>query len=284
MQPNGSVHLDAEITIRRAASPADYRACQEAQRKAWGITDESYIIPIATMVGANLHGGLVLGAFLADGSAVGVSFSFLGRLDDRICLYSQLTGVVPAYQSRGLGHAIKLVQRHFAHAEGLSLIAWAFDPLQSGNAHFNLNRLGARARRYVEAMYGDRTDALFAGVPTDRLIAEWEIDEPPAPEQEPCVADTKSLTCLVRADRDSTGALVPVQVVESQGEPRVLLEIPERVMALRRDHHALAGVWHRAVRQAFQQSFAAGYRAIGLVRDGSAGQRRCYYLLERRAP
>ena len=63
-----------------------------------------------------------------------MSFGFLGRLEDRICLYSQLTGVVPEYQSQGLGHAIKMVQRDMAHAEGVDLIAWAFDPLQSGNA------------------------------------------------------------------------------------------------------------------------------------------------------
>ena len=60
---------------------------------------------MATMVGANLHGGLVLGAFRAGGTAVAMSFGFLGRLDERICLYSQLTGVVPGYQSRGLGYA-----------------------------------------------------------------------------------------------------------------------------------------------------------------------------------
>ena len=87
--------MDNEITIRRAESLADYRACQDAQRKAWGITEEGYVIPVATMVGANLHGGLVLGAFLADGTAVAMSFGFLGRLEERICLYSQLTGVVP---------------------------------------------------------------------------------------------------------------------------------------------------------------------------------------------
>ena len=135
--------IDKEITIRRAESLADYRACQDAQRKAWGITEAGYVIPIATMVGANLHGGLVLGAFLKDGSAVAMSFGFLGRLDNRVCLYSQLTGVVPGYQSLGLGYAVKMVQRYMAHAEGLGLIAWAFDPLQAGNANFNLNRLGA---------------------------------------------------------------------------------------------------------------------------------------------
>ena len=53
-----------EITIRRAVTIADYRACQEAQKRAWEISDDGYLIPVATMVGANLHGGLVLGAFL----------------------------------------------------------------------------------------------------------------------------------------------------------------------------------------------------------------------------
>src|SRR5208282_1496439 len=113
------------------------------------------------------------GAFLANGTAVAMSFGFLGRLEERLCLYSQLTGVVPGYQSRGLGYRLKIVQRDLAHAAGIDLIAWAFDPLQAGNAHFNLTRLGAQAVRYVENMYGERTDQLNAGVPTDRLIAEW---------------------------------------------------------------------------------------------------------------
>ena len=39
--------MDNEITIRRAESLADYRACQDAQRKAWGITEEGYVIPVA---------------------------------------------------------------------------------------------------------------------------------------------------------------------------------------------------------------------------------------------
>src|SRR5690606_32914838 len=54
---------DDDITIRRAESPADYVACQDAQRRAWDLADESYVVPVATLVGANRHGGLVLGAF-----------------------------------------------------------------------------------------------------------------------------------------------------------------------------------------------------------------------------
>jgi len=273
--------MDKEITIRRAESLADYRACQDAQRQAWGITEEGYVIPVATMVGANLHGGLVLGAFLANGTAAAMSFGFLGRIEDRICLYSQLTGVVPGYQSRGLGYAVKIVQRYLAHAEGLGLIAWAFDPLQAGNAHFNLARLGARVHRYIDNMYGERTDALNAGVPTDRLIAEWEVDNLPRPAQTPGPETLASLPHLIPTGRDHEGRLVPLGEPTSPDAPRVLLEIPSRIADLRRDQPEAAEAWRLAVRQAFHASFAAGYHAVGLVRDESSGERRCYYELER---
>ncbi|MGD0040368.1 MAG: hypothetical protein ABSE84_08150 [Isosphaeraceae bacterium] len=281
MFPPRAALMDNEITIRRAESLADYRACQDAQRKAWGITEEGYVIPVATMVGANLHGGLVLGAFLAGGTAVAMSFGFLGRLEERLCLYSQLTGVVPSYQSRGLGYAVKIVQRSMAHAEGLGLIAWAFDPLQAGNAHFNLNRLGARVHRYIDNMYGERTDALNAGVPTDRLIAEWEIDSLPQPGETPGPDAKATLPRLIRTGRNPEGRLVPLGVQTSANAPRVLLEVPPRIADLRRDQPEAAESWRLAIRQAFQASFAAGYHAVGLVRDESSGDRRCYYELDR---
>ena len=174
-----------DITIRPAESVADYEACQDAQRRSWGITDDSYVVPLATLVGAQHHGGLVLGAFLPDGSAAGLSFAFLGRVEGRLCLYSQLTGIVPEYQGRNLGLRLKHAQRDFCRREGVDRIAWSFDPLQAGNAHFNLNRLGAMAVRLIPDMYGHRSDALNAGAPTDRLIAEWPVDPPAQPDQPP---------------------------------------------------------------------------------------------------
>src|SRR3954471_23531261 len=102
------------IILRRAEAPADYLALQEAQRRAWGLADDSYVVPVATMVGAQHHGGLVLGAFLPDGAAVVLSFAFLGRSGGRWCLNSQLTGVVPGYQGRGLGARMKELQRDHA--------------------------------------------------------------------------------------------------------------------------------------------------------------------------
>jgi predicted GNAT superfamily acetyltransferase len=264
---------DDGITIRRAESIADYLACQQAQRLAWGITDDSYVVPLATMVGAQLHGGLVLGAFTPTGEALGLSFAFLGKVEGRLCLYSQLTGVVPGQQGRGLGGRLKAVQREFARAEGLDCLAWAFDPLQSGNAHFNLGRLGATASRYIEDMYGRRSDALNSNAATDRLIAEWSTDLDRGPTR---VEATAELPRLIETRE------YPFAAFEGKlSGAAVLLEIPADIVSLRRGQPEQAGAWALAVKQAFQAAFAAGYRAEGFVREESNTGQKLYYVLHK---
>jgi predicted GNAT superfamily acetyltransferase len=271
-----------EIVCRRAESVADYRACQEAQRKAWGINDDGYVIPIATMVGANLHGGMVLGAFLPDGEAVAMSFAFLGRVESRPCLYSQLTGVVPGFQSRGLGFRLKHYQRELARQEEIARIAWAFDPLQAGNAYFNLNRLGAVATQYVPNMYGIRTDALNAGVATDRLIVEWDTSEP----TDPSPLDLSAMSGLPRlietSGSEQGSGVVPVAVNTRIESPQILLEIPEAIGRLRNEEPAIAEQWRDAVCRAFAWAFDAGYRAGAVWRDESSERRRAFYVLNRK--
>ncbi len=272
--------MSDEIVVRRAESVADYLACQDAQRRAWGLTEDSYVVPLATLIGANLHGGLVLGAFRPTGEAVGLSFAFLGKVDGRPCLYSQLTGVVPDQQGRGLGGRLKHAQREFARSEGIATLAWAFDPLQAGNAGFNLGRLGATAGRYIEDMYGRRTDALNAGTATDRLIVEWATGPASRPPVGP--ENLAGLPRLVEVRERDDGALVPSGDREdAPAGPTAVLEIPAEVGSIRVDDPDLAGSWGRAVRRAFVGAFAAGYRAEGFVRDEGSGRTRCYYILRR---
>ena len=268
-----------EITIRRAESVADYHACQEVQRRAWGISDESYVVPVATMVGANLHGGLVLGAFLPDHRAAAMSFGFLGRIRDRLCLYSQLTGVDPDYQGRGLGLALKLKQREECRKSGITLIAWAFDPLQAGNARFNLSILGARVRSFVDNMYGPRTDRLNYGVPTDRLIAEWEIegDDQPA-GLEPLTA--RDWPRLIETVEDPRGTFTPHVVHEPPASGGLLLEIPPAITSLRVLDSRRAELWQAAVREAFHRSLGRGFEAVGFAKAGELEPGRCFYLLQ----
>jgi predicted GNAT superfamily acetyltransferase len=267
---------DTPISIRRAVTPAEYRACQDAQRRAWGIAEDGYVVPIATMVGAQLHGGVVLGAFLDSGQAVGLSFGFLARIEGRIGLYSQLTGVVPEWQGRGLGERLKHAQRDIARAEGLPVIAWAFDPLQAGNAHFNLVRLGAVGVRLILDMYGPRTDSLNAGVPTDRLIAVWETEGDRAGSD-----PAADLAAPVVLDRPT---LVPEDLeARLSASDRVRLEIPSSIARLRAEHAAEAEAWRVAVRDVLLAAFSWGFRVTGFVRAEPEGQKppRTFHVLTR---
>lgn len=262
---------DPTVIIRRAEAPADYVALQDAQRRAWGLADDSYVVPVATMVGAQHHGGLVLGAFGSGGEAVGLSFAFLGRTGGRWCLYSQLTGVVPGYQGRGIGARMKEVQREHARAIGVPIIAWSFDPLQAGNAHFNLRRLGATASRYIADMYGPRTDDLNRGVPTDRLIAEWPVD----PSASPVDDDFEALTSPRLVEGPGEPAVVPF--ASFAGATPLLVEIPADIARLRHESPGLAERWRAAVAGALTSAFAAGYVAEDVAREAG----RSYYVLRR---
>ncbi len=267
-----------EVAIRRARSVADYLACQEAQRRAWGIKEDSYVVPLATLIGAQLHGGLVLGAFTPGGEALGLSFAFLGKVDGRLCLYSQLTGVVPGHQGKGLGFRLKQAQRDFAREEGLPCLAWSFDPLQAGNARFNLGHLGATSSRYIPDMYGRRSDALNANARTDRLIVEWATDA--GPQTEP--PDLAGLPRLIEVHEPGEGVIAPVGLLPiGLAGPTVLLEIPADVGSIRRADPGLADLWGENVREAFAAGFAAGHRAEGFVRAEGPGPTRCFYVLRR---
>src|ERR1041385_6901912 len=89
-----------------------------------------------------------------------------------------MLGVLPEFRRGGLGLRLKLEQRRQTLARGINLIEWTFDPLEWKNAIFNLDRLGAIARRYVPNQYGISSSPLHRGLPTDRLVAEWWLDSP----------------------------------------------------------------------------------------------------------
>jgi predicted GNAT superfamily acetyltransferase len=123
-------------------------------------------------------GGQVLGAF--DGERlVGYTLALAGVREGGIpYLHSHMTGVQHAYRDRGVGRMLKLFQRDEALSRDIRLIRWTFDPLEFRNAFFNLNRLGAICRKYLPNLYGMTTSPLHRGLPTDRLLAEWQLDSP----------------------------------------------------------------------------------------------------------
>src|SRR5262249_32219427 len=148
------------------------------QREIWGEADLE-IVPDTIFVVAAHSGGQILGAF--EGKLlIGFTLSMPGLRNGAPYLHSHMTGVHSGYRDRGVGRMLKLFQRDEALSRDIRLIEWTFDPLEMRNAHFNLNRLGAIARRYMANLYGITSSPLHRGFATDRLVAEWYLDSPRA--------------------------------------------------------------------------------------------------------
>jgi len=166
--------MTSAIQIRKCTTLPDFHRCVEIQKQVWNESDLE-TEPYTTFVVANQTGGQVLGAF--DGpTMVGFTMALVGIHNTTPYLHSHMTGVLPDYRDRKIGRALKLFQREEALSRDIRLIEWTFDPLETRNAHFNLNRLGAIVRTYIPDFYGVTTSPLHRGLPTDRLLAEWHLD------------------------------------------------------------------------------------------------------------
>jgi predicted GNAT superfamily acetyltransferase len=166
--------MAAEILVRPLHTLAEFRRCVEIAREVWGDSDLD-TEPYVTLVIADHTGGQVLGAFDGD-FMVGFTKAYVGLHDRTPYLHSHMTGVLPSHRDRRVGRYLKLFQREDALRRGIRLVEWTFDPLETKNAHFNINRLGAICRRYIPNFYGITTSPLHRGLPTDRLLVEWHLD------------------------------------------------------------------------------------------------------------
>jgi predicted GNAT superfamily acetyltransferase len=272
--------LTAEADLAPAAAPpvlralvtaADLRACVSLQREIWG-GEYDEIVPPSLIRAALRVGAVALGAFGPDGTLLGFVFGFTGVKDGEVVHWSHMLGVSPAARDQGLGRRLKELQRAELARRGVARIYWTFDPLQSRNAHLNLNVLGARVVDYVVDMYGDSRSPLHQAVGTDRLIVEWPTS-PAAVEvviDDAGAASPPLLTPFARAG----------DVPPAPGAPaRLWVETPWDLQEVVATSAAVAREWRVATRQYFQWALATGYRVARLHRDVAA--RRAFYVLER---
>jgi predicted GNAT superfamily acetyltransferase len=166
--------MSSTIQIRKCTTLEDFHRCVEIQREVWGESDLE-TEPYVTFVVANQTGGQVLGAFDGD-TMVGFSMSLVGLRGNRSYLHSHMTGVIPSYRDRKVGRMLKLFQREEALSRDVRFVEWTFDPLETRNAHFNFNRLGAISREIIPNFYGVTSSPLHRGLPTDRLLVEWDLN------------------------------------------------------------------------------------------------------------
>lgn len=175
MEPVEASRLaSAPITVRDCETLAEFEECVRMQLITWG---EDLVVPSGLFRVARETGGQTLGAF-AGAKMVGFTLGLAGIHGRTPIIHSHMTAVLPEFRDRGIGRMLKLAQRNDALARDIHLVEWTFDPLELKNAHFNINRLGAVVKRYIPNCYGITESPLHAGLPTDRLMAEWYLDSP----------------------------------------------------------------------------------------------------------
>jgi predicted GNAT superfamily acetyltransferase len=168
--------MTTDISVRHLHSLDEYERCIQIARQVWNESDLE-TEPSTTFVVAHQTGGQLLGAFEGD-TLVGFTKAVVGLHGLSPYLHSHMTAVLPSHRNRHIGRQLKLFQREDALRRGIRLIEWTFDPFETKNAHFNLNRLGGICRTYIPNFYGITTSPLHRGIPTDRLLVEWHLDSP----------------------------------------------------------------------------------------------------------
>ncbi|MFQ5816773.1 MAG: GNAT family N-acetyltransferase [Terriglobia bacterium] len=235
--------LAARVEIRACRRLEEFERCVELQRLVWGFADVD-VAPSALFVVAAHTGGQIIGAY--DGAEmIGFVLAFAGVRGKQTFLHSHMAAVLPAYQNAGIGRRLKLAQRADGLARGIRLVEWTFDPLEIRNAYFNLEKLGIIVRTYLLDVYGRTTSPLHAGLPTDRLLAEWWLD-----------------SARVEA-RVAGRAVARASSVER-------IRVPAQIAAWRRSHPVMAERAQQEVREQFQHWLAKGYAAVGFEMDAAS--------------
>lgn len=266
------------IVYRELHTLADFQAVMRLQAAIWAM-QPVMLVPTHMLHALTYGGGCLIGAEL-DGEIIGFVLGFLARRDGQALLWSHMAGVLPAYQGQSIGRSLKFAQRDWALQAGYDTIAWTFDPLQSGNARFNLCKLRATAAVYHADFYGDMPDDINAGLPSDRLEIRWALnalrvralDHPPEPP--PVYHPVPPVQCALYVTADGD---LCTQDVDSLA-PECFVEIPADLARLKHAHFERARAWQLAVRTTLTRLFHSGYTAT----DFRVDQGHHYYVLTNR--
>ena len=214
-------------------------------------------------------GGIAAGAFDASDRMLGCVFGMSGIRHGRLVHWSHMLAVTPDARGMGLGYGLKVFQRRELVPVGIEVMYWTFDPLETVNAHFNINRLGAFPVEYVLDMYGDGTENLLhQGLGTDRFIAYWDMTRDGPPPKPPAIGDAPVIN-----DGNNADIREPLA-----GKSRiVLIEAPENIQTLKKSEPDTARNWRISTRRAFQFAFEHGFAVTGFHRSDD---NRCFYILE----
>ncbi len=275
-----STTTDTSIIIRDIDAGAEMRTVEELQKEVWGIPDLD-VVPLSHLVAAKTAGGVLLGAFDRE-NLVGFVYGFVGYEHGRAAHHSHMLAVKPDYRSFNLGHRLKLAQRERVLAQGINLMSWTFDPLQSLNAYFNFNKLGVVSDCYFINFYGEDAASFLHRNGTDRLWVTWLLTSRRVGDRLDKMISAPEFgkaKPLVELGEDNAPRCYDLD--EGLSREQIAIEIPADINVLERQSGELAFKWREATRRAFTEAIAAGYLVEDFYRRSRGERQLGIYLLSR---
>lgn len=233
------------LYFRELATLTEMKHAEEFQQVVWGEDDKPDNADI--LLAIQHAGGLVAGAFQHN-RMLGFLFGFPTNQPN--VQHSHRLAVHPDNRGMGIGARLKWFQRDWCLQRDISRVCWTYDPLLRVNAALNIEQLGATACIYHENYYGEM-EGINAGAPSDRLLAEWQLDSQWVTRKK------KSVESMPAIDAENKHCVF----------------IPPDFTTLLSEEPAVAVSERLRVRDELQTAFAQNYRIVGF------DKRACRYLL-----
>lgn len=269
------------ILLKKIETLAELEKISFLERKVWAMNP----IPLHQTSTVAKNGGVVIGAF--DGEQlIGFVYSFPGYANGETYLCSHMMGIDPAYQNQGVGYHLKMKQAEEAGKLGYQKIRWTYDPLESRNGYLNIAKLGAICSDYIENCYGEMTDELNKGLPSDRFNVEWMIRSPYQNQRHDLFAELSMQTDRMLLDWNLRTDGHP-QAIRKEIDSRVFtnlsylfIPVPIEFQQVKQNDIELAIDWRLKTREVFMKSFAEGWAVAHVIRYQKEPVQ--YYVLVKR--
>ncbi|NQS91873.1 MAG: hypothetical protein HQ574_05630 [Chloroflexi bacterium] len=286
------------MIIKPIQTQKEIKEVSRVEAETWGMKTGT-TVPEHVLTAIASDGGLLLGAYI-EGKLVGFTLGWFATTDpgfkqpasERLKLVSHMTGVLSGHRDQRIGYQLKLAQRQWAIDQGLDLITWTYDPMESRNGFFNMHLLACTCQTYLREYYGEMKDEMNLGIPSDRFRVDWWITNPaveqrinqgaqsgnPQQSYEELIQDGFQL--LNPVERNAVNFPLPPSQINKISGNKILIEIPADFQIIRQKDPVLALSWRYHTREIFESVFTEEFEAKDFIYQRFESPR-SFYLLEK---
>jgi predicted GNAT superfamily acetyltransferase len=265
------------IEYREFNCEEDFIQCVDLQKRIFNLSDIDVISPsILKLIARNDPPiGISLGLFTSTpekNELIGFVIGFATFLTKS--LYVVLMGTKPEYQNKIYTYRLMIKLREIALSRNIESLYGIFDPLDVRIARFDVGRLGSIPFKYEIDKYLSPDVACPKQIPNDKLISLWELNS------------KKSIDKMNGSINLKTENIIKnYPIVTNKHMPdslKVLMEIPENFIQLKKDSSKSALQWRISTREILAEYINNRNYIISNCHSLKINkERKTYYLLEK---